>query len=84
MDSQGEPLTSMRMTMTTTPDKMVEAFDRFKGQIDEAYAAARHFLEQGDYPGAQAVLARIAQVHAKTSLSLRTYCMKHGLLPGEE
>lgn len=68
----------------TSNERMLEAFDKFKGQVDEAYTTVREQLEAGNFIGAQATLAAIAKVHAKTSLSLRTYCIKRGLLPEEE
>lgn len=69
--------------MTTTSDdtKMIQAFDRFKAQIDGAYIVVRNLLEEGDFVQAQAVLARIGQTHARTSLSMRNYLIKTNRLP---
>lgn len=70
--------------MTKTSDdeqKMLAAFDRFKATIDGAYIMVRGLLEEGDFVGAQAVLARIGQTHAKTSLSMRNYLIKTNRLP---
>lgn len=70
------------MTKTSDDDqKMLEAFDKFKAQIDGAYIVVRALLEDGDFVQAQAVLARIGQTHAKTSLSMRNYLIKTGRLP---
>lgn len=70
--------------MTTNNDQLVEAFDKFKIQIDDAYTVARAQLMEGDWPGAQRTLATIAQTHARTSLSLRNVLVKRGLIVGEE
>lgn len=70
------------MTTTSSGDaKMIQAFDRFKAQIDGAYIVVRNLLEEGDFVGAQAVLARIGQTHARTSLSMRNYLIKTNRLP---
>ncbi|KOX14997.1 hypothetical protein ADK66_03075 [Micromonospora sp. NRRL B-16802] len=46
---------------------MLAAFDRLKAQVDQAYEAARDQLADGDHTGAQAILARIGQTHARTA-----------------
>lgn len=69
------------MTKTSDDQKMLAAFDKFKAQIDGAYLIVRQLLDDGDLVGAQALLARIGQTHAKTSLSLRNYLIKTGRLP---
>jgi hypothetical protein len=63
---------------------MLEAFDRFKGQIDAAYARARQMLDAGDYEGCHTVLAHIAQSHAKTSTSMRNVAIRRGKMKGDE
>lgn len=69
------------MTTTSDDQRMLEAFDKFKAQIDGAYIVVRGLLEDGDYVQAQAVLARIGQTHARTSLSMRNYLIKTNRLP---
>jgi hypothetical protein len=68
----------------TSDQRMLEAFDRFKAQIDEAYDAAREALAAGQFERAQMILAQLAQTHARTSMSLRNYLIKRGRLKAEE
>ena len=75
--------TWMMRTMTSN-DAMLSAFDKFKAQIDDAYAEARDALEAGQFEQAQAILAQLAQTHARTSLSLRNYLIKRGKLRADE
>jgi hypothetical protein len=71
------------MTMSEQ-EKLIQAFDKFRSQIDAAYDQARICLLNGQLTEAQAMLAKIAQVHAKTSLSMRAYLIRNGLLPTED
>jgi len=59
---------------------ILAAFDKFKSQIDAAYAQARELLAKEQYVQAQQVLAQIAKSHAKTSLSLRNVLIRDGHL----
>lgn len=70
-------------TMTTN-DKLVEAFDKFKSQIDEWYDVVREHIAAGRYVQANDALAHIAQIHAKTSLSMRNFLVKNNLINGDD
>lgn len=70
--------------MTTPNPAFMEAFDRFKKQIDVAYDRVREHIKTGHYNEAQEELARIAQVHAKTSLSMRNFLIRNNLMPGDD
>lgn len=70
--------------MTMTTPNFMDAYDKFKGQIDAAYAEVREYLAAGRYREANDALAKIAVVHAKTSLSMRNYLVKHGLIEEDE
>lgn len=68
----------------TTTDQFLDAYDKFKDQIDAAYNQVRRHLAAGRYKEAQDGLARIAQVHARTSVSMRNYLIKHNLTKGDD
>ena len=57
---------------------MLEAFDKFTQQVLDTYAVARGQLARGEYARAQETLAGLAEHHAKTSLSLRSFLIKTG------
>jgi len=61
-------------------EDILAAYDRMTAQVMDAYTAARQALVDGDLVKAQHILARIAQSHAKSSLSLRSVLIKRGLL----
>lgn len=69
--------------MRTDP-RMLEAFDRFREQISDAYRTAQEQLKEGKYNEAHSTLAHIAQVHAKTALSLRNVLIRRGLVEDDE
>jgi hypothetical protein len=64
--------------------RILEAFDKFKATMDESYHLVRDSLEDGRYEDAQRILARIGVTHAKTSMSMRNYLIKQGLIKGDE
>jgi hypothetical protein len=64
--------------------KMLEAFDAFSTRISDRYSEARQLIEQDRYAEAQQILARLATSHAKTSLSLRNFMVRQGLLPEDD
>lgn len=68
----------------TTTDGFLAAYDKFKDAIDAAYADVRTALAEHRYKDAQQGLARIAQVHARTSVSMRNYLIKHNLTKGDD
>jgi hypothetical protein len=68
----------------TTSDNFLAAYDKFKASIDAAYDDVRIALQEHRYKDAQDGLARIAQAHARTSVSMRNYLIKHGLMKGDE
>ncbi|MET8362869.1 hypothetical protein ABZU53_04785 [Micromonospora sp. NPDC005194] len=49
---------------------MLAAFDRLRVQVDRAYEATRDCLTLGDLTGAQKLLARLGDTHAKAALLL--------------
>ena len=57
---------------------MLVAYDAFVARINLRYEEARKCLDDGDYEGAQTILANLALSHAKTSLSLRNVLVKDG------
>lgn len=69
--------------MTKTED-MLPAFDKFVAKIDESYALVRQLLATGRYNEAYTMLARINGVHARTSVSLRSVCIRRGLMKDDE
>lgn len=64
-------------------EDILAAFDRMTQQVSDAYGAVRNALEADDLVSAQALLARIGRVHAKSSVSLRNVLVKRGLLDGD-
>lgn len=59
---------------------MLTAFDKFKGTVDDAYAAARDRLAAGDYEGCHTLLARISMTHVRTSTSFKNLAIKRGYM----
>ena len=66
--------------MATNNEDLIEAYDKMTKQVMDAYAAAREALVANDLVTAQSILARIAQSHAKSSVSLRSILIRRGLL----
>jgi outer membrane protein assembly factor BamD (BamD/ComL family) len=63
---------------------MLKAFDAFRDRIAERYQEARDLLADGKYEEAQDVLAKLAQSHARTSLSLRNVLVREGVIGGDD
>ena len=63
---------------------MLKGFDVFTDRIAERYKEVREALEVDDYAKAQQILASLGVIHARTSLSLRNYMVREGLLKEED
>lgn len=63
---------------------MLKGFDAFTDRIIERYKEARQALDDEDYIKAQDILASLGVSHARTSLSLRNYMVREGLLNEED
>jgi hypothetical protein len=72
------------MTTKTTTEDLVERFAVFKASIMRSMDVAQAQLADGDYEGCQTTLARIALVHAQSSMSLRSVCIRRKLMKGDE
>lgn len=59
---------------------MLAAFNDFTTRITAEYNKAAEALLMDNYAEAQKILSKLAQSHAKTSLSLRNMLVKEGLL----
>lgn len=60
--------------------KMLEAFQAFASRIVVRYSYVSDCLEARRYEEAHILLAELAQSHAKTSLSLRNFMIRQGLI----
>jgi hypothetical protein len=71
-------------TTTKTNEDLVVQFAAFKESIIRSMGVAEQQLRDGDYEGCQTTLARIALAHARSSMTLRSVCIRRKLMKGDE
>lgn len=74
----------MTTKTTMTNEDLVAKFGVFKESIIRLMDAAEDELRRGQYEACQTILARIALAHARSSMSLRSVCIKRKLMKGDE